>query len=275
MCRPKDLMVLRLPSWLVVFAEGVSREGQGADHVRTHPCEPESVFECVEKPDFPITDYITLLTTGLKVAEDTWAAAAYLWLKLKKRIRQGRCKGSLNPYTVHRILLTCVVLADKLLNDQAASNPTYAGVGQITLAELYEMEAYVWQALDFNVLVGPRDIRRVRELLSPPPPMPDAVAAAVGPHVGMTLPPAAAAAAAAVTFEAVDSPAASPRKGEMQLVALSPAGCAVGAGGACGCAADAMPALCPTSSRRSLCSSTGSGGRLLPPIEGTRGFPAW
>eukprot|EP00754_Rhynchopus_humris_P013494 Rhum_TRINITY_DN14328_c17_g1::Rhum_TRINITY_DN14328_c17_g1_i1::g.83266::m.83266 len=269
MCRPKDLMVLRLPSWLVVFAERVAREGKGADHVRTHPCEPESVFECVEKPDFPISDYITLLTTGLKVAEDTWAAAAYLWLKLKKRIRQGRCKGSLNPYTVHRILLTCVVLADKLLNDQAASNPTYAGVGQITLTELYEMEAYVWKALDFNVLVGPRDIRRVRELLSPPPPMPEAAPVLPPPATA-----AAAAAAAAVTFSPVDSPVASPQKGEAQFVALSSAACCAGVGGACG---DAVPTLCPTSSRRSLCSSNsnGSGGRLLPPIDGARGYPAW
>jgi hypothetical protein len=62
----------------------------------------------------------------------------------------------LNEWTVHRALITSVLIAHKILEDDRASNQFFARVGGITLQEMNTLEIVVCETLDFDLHVGNR-----------------------------------------------------------------------------------------------------------------------
>jgi hypothetical protein len=57
----------------------------------------------------------------------------------------------LNEWTVHRALITSVLIAHKLLEDDCASNRFFSCVGGITLDKMNTLEIIVCEALEFNL----------------------------------------------------------------------------------------------------------------------------
>jgi hypothetical protein len=62
----------------------------------------------------------------------------------------------LNDWTVHRALITSVLIAHKLLEDDCASNRFFSCVGGITLEKMNTLEIIVCEALEFNLHLGNR-----------------------------------------------------------------------------------------------------------------------
>jgi hypothetical protein len=59
--------------------------------------------------------------------------------------------------SIHRILITCFMLADKFTDDNHHSNLFFAMVGGISLKEINQMEVKVLFILDFNFVVTPAE----------------------------------------------------------------------------------------------------------------------
>jgi hypothetical protein len=62
----------------------------------------------------------------------------------------------LNEWTVHRALITSVLIAHKILEDDRASNQFFARIGGITLKEMNILEIVVCETLGFDLHLGNR-----------------------------------------------------------------------------------------------------------------------
>ena len=153
-----------MPSWLRLFGSSLAKEGVDEDHVRLHQFEDVSIFESTNVPDMKIEDYIVLLFSALKKASASWHVAVVLMERLKEREVLA-----VNPYTVHRIVLTAVVIADKATNDYCMSNESYSRVGLVDCEDLNEMEVVLLKLLEFDVFVSKQQSEAALTRLCPCP----------------------------------------------------------------------------------------------------------
>lgn len=69
---------------------------------------------------------------------------------------------AVTSYTVHRLVITAVMLAAKLMDDKYYNNAFYAKIGGITTSDLNQMELEMLRMLEYRTLVtGPQ----IKELL--------------------------------------------------------------------------------------------------------------
>lgn len=82
-------------------------------------------------------------------------------LALLERLSLGYYKGglrgtiNLSPTNAHRVLLTLCVISSKTLDDEVASQKSWASVGGITVSELNCLERLLLRAIDYQVLIPP------------------------------------------------------------------------------------------------------------------------
>lgn len=69
-----------------------------------------------------------------------------------------------NNVTVHRLLLTSILIASKVLDDKGEDNAAYARVGGLTTQELNQLEALFLKCLKWRLFVKPQDHEWYREL---------------------------------------------------------------------------------------------------------------
>ena len=116
--------------------------------------DPLSALESVEIPAVDVKSYIETLYS---VVEDksTWMTASELISRLLS-------KGiPLTKLTVHRILLACLVIADKTLNDYCLDNSSYAKIGLVSLCDLNYMEKITLIHLRWELYVSHSQVTRI------------------------------------------------------------------------------------------------------------------
>lgn len=135
--------------------------------------EPESVFFSVSRPDIPTKDYITRLVTYTQCS----ASAFVVMLIYLDRISVANMSLHITPYNMHRLLVTALTLACKVLDDRCFSNVHYAKVGGIpTVREMNRLELQFLTYLNFRLHVTPAKYEeKVRMLESSPPTSPISV----------------------------------------------------------------------------------------------------
>lgn len=72
---------------------------------------------------------------------------------------------SLNSTNVHKILLTCLLLATKFQDDRYYDNKTFEFAGGVNVAQLHRYETHVFEALDFNLFVDEESYNELRQKL--------------------------------------------------------------------------------------------------------------
>lgn len=75
---------------------------------------------------------------------------------------QSHAEIALTSLTVHRVLITAVMLAAKLMDDKYYNNAFYAKIGGVSTCELNHMELEMLRMLDYRTFVSSS---RVHELL--------------------------------------------------------------------------------------------------------------
>jgi len=60
----------------------------------------------------------------------------------------------LNPYNIHRLLLTCIMISSKIIQDRHYSNSVWAKFGGVTLKSINIMEKEILLLLDFKLFVS-------------------------------------------------------------------------------------------------------------------------
>uniref|UniRef100_A0A0A9HPX4 Cyclin n=1 Tax=Arundo donax TaxID=35708 RepID=A0A0A9HPX4_ARUDO len=87
---------------------------------------------------------------------------AYAYVDMAAHRRPAAAVASRN---VHRLLLACLLIASKVLDDFHHSNAFFARVGGVSNAEMNKLELELLGVLDFEVAVGHRAYDRYREHL--------------------------------------------------------------------------------------------------------------
>lgn len=102
----------------------------------TH-CQPESVFFSVSKPDISTDQYLRRLVNYTQCSP----AAFPVFLIFLDRIATRNPSLRITPHNLHRLVITALTLACKILDDQCFSNVHYAKVGGIpTVGEMNRLE---------------------------------------------------------------------------------------------------------------------------------------
>lgn len=68
-----------------------------------------------------------------------------------------------SPYNVHRLIITSIMLAAKLFEDNTYNNKFYAHVGGIGIKELNTLECMFMQLLDHHLFVNPEVFRQYQK----------------------------------------------------------------------------------------------------------------
>lgn len=110
-----------------------------------------SVFHGASAPDISVPNYLERI---FNYAQCSFSCFVLAYIYLDRFVEQ-------NPYvpitsnSVHRLLITAVLLAAKFLDDVYYSNAYYAKVGGLPTAELNALELELLQRLSFRLHVTP------------------------------------------------------------------------------------------------------------------------
>ncbi len=114
--------------------------------------DPISVFFSVTKPDIETSVYVKRL---VKYAQCSRASFIIVLVYLK-RLEEANRKLGITSYNMHRLLITALMLAAKMLDDRCFSNAHYARVGGIsTVREVNRLEIQMLELLNYRLLVTP------------------------------------------------------------------------------------------------------------------------
>lgn len=116
--------------------------------------EPVSVFFSVTKPDIQTGLYIRRLVRYAQCSR----SAFIIGLVYLKRLEANDNKLVLSPYNMHRLLITSLMLAAKIVDDRCYSNAHYARVGGIaTVKEMNRLELQMLALLKYDLFVSPEE----------------------------------------------------------------------------------------------------------------------
>lgn len=102
-------------------------------------------FHSRAPPGISVVDYIRRIVQWTPVEP----AALLITLLYIETFSQRRPGFSISSLTVHRFLITSIMLAAKALSDSFMTNARYAKVGGIQLGEINVLEREMLQALDY------------------------------------------------------------------------------------------------------------------------------
>ena len=107
-----------------------------------------SVFTSNKTPQISIKKYLTRI---MKYSKPETSTVIICLIYIDKICENSSLQLSI--YNIHRIILSCMILALKYNEDDYYSNKYYAKVGGISLKELNELEYNIMVLLQFNFFV--------------------------------------------------------------------------------------------------------------------------
>eukprot|EP00826_Nyctotherus_ovalis_P065138 TRINITY_DN9569_c0_g5_i1.p1 TRINITY_DN9569_c0_g5~~TRINITY_DN9569_c0_g5_i1.p1 ORF type:complete len:159 (-),score=38.52 TRINITY_DN9569_c0_g5_i1:159-635(-) len=111
--------------------------------------ESANVFSGKNIPTISLDNYIERLKLYINCENVTFSVA----LIYLQRVQRKNENFLLTPYNVHRLFLSCVIVADKYLNDEFLKNSDYAQIGGVSNEELNALEHQLLKLLDFDLFV--------------------------------------------------------------------------------------------------------------------------
>eukprot|EP01063_Lacrimia_lanifica_P031515 TRINITY_DN520_c0_g1_i8.p1 TRINITY_DN520_c0_g1~~TRINITY_DN520_c0_g1_i8.p1 ORF type:complete len:647 (+),score=43.06 TRINITY_DN520_c0_g1_i8:39-1979(+) len=156
----------QLPAWLGEACACLGAIGCGEGPPQVTWEDPISTFYCVLRPDAPLVEYVRYLYQSVP-CEGSWLVA----LGLISRVHRLGVVP-LSPYSVHRVVLTALVVAQKMVSDRCASNVRYARVGMVGLPDLNDMERTLLVALNFDLFITQKQVLDALALYARPESIP-------------------------------------------------------------------------------------------------------
>lgn len=109
-----------------------------------------SCFHSSVPPPISIQDYIKRLRKLFRCNDECFVLA----LVYIDRIGKKYASMAVSELTVHRLLVTALMIAAKFHDDTFYSNQHYGKAGGLTVREVNKLEAVMLQALDWRMLVS-------------------------------------------------------------------------------------------------------------------------
>ncbi|KAK9816746.1 hypothetical protein WJX72_004508 [[Myrmecia] bisecta] len=134
--------------------------------VSTSGLQPECLtsFHGLRPPPISIEAYIQRIGKYAKCSPVCFAMA-YTYMERLARTNSAYQLMSLN---VHRMVVTSVLLAAKLTDDNYFNNAYYAKIGGISTAEINKLELELLKLLDYRLCVSEKQVQQVLRLLEAP-----------------------------------------------------------------------------------------------------------
>lgn len=126
------------------------------------PCGGQSTkFDSLKPPDISVRDYSIALLDGLECSPECFMMA-FIYID-RFMCASGGCRVTFS--NVHRMVLTAVVIAAKVQDDEIYLNDHCAAVGGISCTELNSLEAFFLSSINWRVQVSQREFSKFIELL--------------------------------------------------------------------------------------------------------------
>lgn len=115
------------------------------------------MFQCKTKPDMSIQDYLR------RIVKYTGVSGEALMLSMINLARIYRLLSNfpVNILTIHRLLLTSILISAKFFDDRFVNNAGYARVGGIEKKEMNMLEVEFLFLIDFNVVVTTEEYEKI------------------------------------------------------------------------------------------------------------------
>jgi len=108
-------------------------------------------FHALSKPSVPILEYATGLLRHSECSPECFVAAL---IYMDCLVRKYPARLAVNSFTVHRLLLSALVVAIKNHEDTFYSNHFYATIGGVDKREMNSLEIEFLFACDFNLFIA-------------------------------------------------------------------------------------------------------------------------
>jgi len=137
------------------------------------PARPQDIyapiFHSVSVPSISPSTYLESYLTcdGLRGKEHMSEQTVLVALLLLDRLVVAHSSRGMHlcSSNVHRVLLTAMMLAAKLLDDEAYCSEYWSRVGGVSLSHLNELEVAFLQLIDHRLFVTPEELDAVRASL--------------------------------------------------------------------------------------------------------------
>ena len=110
----------------------------------------DTVFHGVEVPEMPIADYIERIATYSELEVSEFIICVLYFKRIKKSHPHFPC----SHHSMHRTILTLLLVATKMHRDRPFSNKFYARLGEVLPSELARLERCILQLLDCRLFVS-------------------------------------------------------------------------------------------------------------------------
>eukprot|EP00755_Sulcionema_specki_P016733 Sspe_Gene.62731::Locus_35420_Transcript_3_3_Confidence_0.500_Length_1069::g.62731::m.62731 len=141
---------LASPQWMASFSESIVQQSQSESILESDA--PGLLFESLTLPPISLHNYIWLLWAGFRSYGSSSASWVSSIILLRRFVRTGHTP--LTAHTVHRLVLTALVVASKVVDDYSPCNAFAAALGGVDLENLNAMERTFLLALNFDVNIS-------------------------------------------------------------------------------------------------------------------------
>lgn len=153
-------MIEQRAEHLACFTESSSGGRIPATPSHTHKKPPSAAvkktpFHALRAPSVTPSNYLARLVRHSHCSRSAFVTA----LLYMDRAAARAPELQLNEYNVHRLLLTCVLLATKYHDDILYDSVHFAYVGGVDLAELNKLELTMLKLLDYRLFVSVEEYR--------------------------------------------------------------------------------------------------------------------
>jgi len=108
-------------------------------------------FSAVAVARIAVADYLFRLTKNSACSPQVFVVMFVLLRRMMAANKQ------VNPYTIHRMMATCFVLAAKLTDDVFYCNSFYARITGLEVRDLNNLERVGLRVIDWNLYISPQD----------------------------------------------------------------------------------------------------------------------
>ncbi|XP_062183550.1 cyclin-P1-1 [Phragmites australis] len=158
---PELAMVARAVQRLVARNDALAAATGGGGEGRNQGMAAFEAARGAPAPRIGVAEYLERVHRYAALEPECYVVA-YAYVDMAAHRRPAAAVASRN---VHRLLLACLLVASKVLDDFHHSNAFFARVGGVSNAEMNKLELELLDVLDFEVAVGHRAYDRYREHL--------------------------------------------------------------------------------------------------------------
>lgn len=128
---------------------------------RTPIRDVSSILKISTSATIDVTTYISRIVKFLELSE---IELIHILIIMDRLLRNAFIL--LNGKNVHKLILICSYISDKMLKDSVYPNSYYSAVYGISIKEIIELEYQCLEALEYNLLVSEEDFNSYVETIS-------------------------------------------------------------------------------------------------------------